>query len=272
MNYQLIFITQEDDEETAADCESRVTMEPCLEVRFRKDPYNPFYPGDRVMWRELFGGEGNDDILYLRREKDTVRTLKIVLSACFMVDVAADNIELRVLQENIPGSGYHFPVTLIEDDAVLGLHPAVKENMVWIWVSKKVDYDMWNFLEHKIDRSISRKERLDHEEIMIDTMLLVEDNWLKFVLRNFEVITDILEYTLTVWLEGGEKEKFMQKEYESSTKDEIAQMLEMRKSRFEHLRMTVIQRQVLFETETNISDRENRLHELYFNGNDPRSI
>jgi hypothetical protein len=125
MNDQLIFITQEDDEETAADCESRVTMEPCLEVRFRMDPYNPYYPGDRVMWRELFG--------------DTVRTLKIVLSACFMVDVAADNIELRVLQENILGSGYHFPVTLIEDDAVLGLHPAVKENMVWIWVSKKVD-------------------------------------------------------------------------------------------------------------------------------------
>jgi hypothetical protein len=88
-------------------------------------------------------------------------------------------------------------------------------------------------------------------------MLLVEDNWLKFVSTNFEVIADILEYTLTVWLEGGEKEKFMQKEYEATTKDEIAQTLEMRKSQFEHLWMTVMQRQVHFETETNISDREN---------------
>jgi MoxR-like ATPase len=189
-----------------------------------------------------------------------------------MVDVAADNIQLRILQENIPGLGYHFPVHLVDDDAVLGLHPAVKDNMVWIWVSKKVDYDMWNFLEHIIDRSSTRKERLDNEDIMIDTMLAVEYNWLNFVSTNLEVITDVLDYTLAVWLEGGQKENFMRQEYESDTKNDIAQKLEMRKLQFESLRMTVIQRRVHFETETNISNRENRLHELYFNGNDPRSI
>jgi hypothetical protein len=64
---------------------------------------------------------------------------------------------------------------------------------------------------------------------------------LNFALTNFEVITDVLEYMLAVWLEGGPKEKFMQQEYELTTKDEISQKLEMCKIQFESLWNTVIQ-------------------------------
>jgi hypothetical protein len=44
---------------------------------------------------------------------------------------------------------------------------------------------------------------------MEDTMKVVEDKWLIFVSQNLEIIYEVLDYTLLVWFEGGEKEKLL---------------------------------------------------------------
>jgi hypothetical protein len=69
---------------------------------------------------------------------------------------------------------------------------------------------MWGVLEHKIENSKNRMERLWHKDILDDAMKLVEVNWLIFVTKkeNSEIISEILDYTLLVWIEGGEKENF----------------------------------------------------------------
>jgi hypothetical protein len=46
----------------------------------------------RDMWKGLMN-LGKCNKLCMRRDKDTVRTLKILLSACFTVDIADENIQ-----------------------------------------------------------------------------------------------------------------------------------------------------------------------------------
>jgi hypothetical protein len=107
----------------------------------------------------------------------------------------------------------------------LGLHHAVKENRVWIWYLKKVDMQMWSVLDHKIEQSMSKEERLLNKNIMEDAMMVVEDKWWVFVSQYLEIINDVLDNTLLVWLEGGEKEKLLM-QGDSMTKIDIIKQLE----------------------------------------------
>jgi hypothetical protein len=178
----------------------------------------------------------------------------------------------------MPGTGNYIPYQHNDDNIILGWHQAVKDGVVWIWVSKKNEMNMWSVLEHKIDNSDNTKEKLWHKDILDDAMKLVEDNWLIFVTDNeiSKIIGDILDYTLLVWLEGGEKENFLMRMRQSGDAGEITtetiNQLEERKQRFEQLRFKVIERRVCDETKMIRSEREERLHELYYNGNDPRMI
>jgi hypothetical protein len=70
----------------------------------------------------------------------------------------------------------------------VGLHHAVKENKVWIWYSKKVDMQMWSVMDHKIEQSKSKEERLLNKNIMDDAMMVVEDKWLVFVSQYLEIV------------------------------------------------------------------------------------
>jgi hypothetical protein len=196
-----------DDDETP---KKNQQIDPFVEVRFRLDPYEHYYLPDENRWLELLGYGTTWNKIFLRRDKDTVHNLKILLSATFVVDVAVENIQLQILQENMPGTGNYIPCHLNDDNIILGLHQAVKDCVVWIWVSKKTDMKMWSVLEHKIDDSTNKMERLWHKDILDDAMKWVEDNWLIFVTKKeiSEIIGDILDYTLLVWWEGGEKEKF----------------------------------------------------------------
>jgi hypothetical protein len=127
---------------------------------------------------------------------------------CFTVDIAVDNIKLRIVEETPAGSGKYVSYELEENNTILGLHHSVKQNEVWIWVSKKVDMKMWHVLEYKIDHSETTQELKKNNIIMEKTMLLVEDKWLTFVSENLEIINDIFEFDLLVWMKGGEKEKY----------------------------------------------------------------
>jgi hypothetical protein len=114
------------------------------------------------------------------------------------------------------------------------LHHAVKENRVWVWYLKKVDMQMWSVLDHKIAKSKSKEEGLFNEGIMEDAMKVVEDKWLIYVSPNLEIINDVLDYTLSVWLEGGEKEKLLMRG-DLTTNINIIKQLEERCTRFDHL-------------------------------------
>jgi hypothetical protein len=188
------------------------------------------------------------------------------------VDIAIENIQLRILKETFAGSNGYIPCTLEDDSTVLGLHHAVKEkNKVWIWYSKIVDMQMWSVLDHKIAYSKSKEQRLFNKNIMEDTMKVVENKWLVFVSQNLEIIYEVLDYTLLVWFEGGEKEKQLMRG-DSTTNINTCEQLEERHTRFDRLRMDIMTRRVIDETPLMHSEREDRLHEMYYNGNDPWSV
>jgi hypothetical protein len=143
------------------------------------------------------------------------------------VDIVIENIQLQILKETFAGSNRYIPCTLEDDSMVLGLHHAVKENRVWIWYSKKVDMQMWSVLDHKIAYSKSKEQRLFNKNIMEDTMKVVEDKWLVFVSQYLEIIYEVLDYTLSVWLEGGKKEKLLMRG-DSTTNINTCEQLEER--------------------------------------------
>jgi hypothetical protein len=143
---------------------------------------------------------------------------------------------------------------------------------VWIWVSKKIDMKMWHVLEYKIKHSETTQELKHNDSIMEKTMLLVEDKWLNFVKDNLEIINDIFEFDLSVWEDGGEKEKYMNQERTYKNKTIVVEQLEQRQDQFERLCINIIRRRVCDETPEIRLEREDLLNELYFNGNDPRSV
>jgi hypothetical protein len=187
------------------------------------------------------------------------------------VDIAIENIKLSILKETIPGSNNYLPWTLEDDDTVVGLHHAVKNNRAWIVYSKKRDMEMWSVLDHKIAYSESEEERLFNENIMEDALMVVEDKWLVFVSQYLEIIYEVLDYTLSVWFEGGEKEKLLMRG-DSATNIDTIKPLEERHNRFDRLQMAIMNRRVVDETPMMRCEREDRLHELFYNGNDPRSV
>jgi hypothetical protein len=151
------------------------------------------------------------------------------------VDIAIENIQLRILEETFAGSNRYIPCTLKDDSTILGLHHVVKEkNKVWIWYSKKVDMQMWSVLDHKIEQSKCKEERLFNKNIIKDAMMVVDDKWLVFVSQYLDIINDVLDYTLWVWLEGGEKEKLLM-QGDSMANFNIIKQLEERHTRFDCL-------------------------------------
>jgi hypothetical protein len=162
--------------------------------------------------------------------------LKIILLACFTVDIAIENTELQILKEMFARSNRYIPCTLKDDSTVLDLHHAVKENRVWIWYSKKVDMQMWSVLDHKIEQRKGKEERMFHKNIMEDAMMIVEDKWLVFVSHQYlEIINDVLDYTLSFWLEGGEKEILFLMQGDLMTNINIIKQLEECHTQFDHL-------------------------------------
>jgi hypothetical protein len=258
-----------DDDETPEKTKRR---EPAfVEIKLDVDPFCRYYPpSDRDAWKDL-RGRPKCNKLYLRRDVDTVETLKIFISACFIVDVAVSNIKLRIVEETFAGSKAYRPWELNDDNTILGLHQAVKDNKLWIWVSKKVDMRMWHVLEYKVDNSITI-EKLEHERILSEAIAEVEDKWLMFVSQNLEKIKSVLEFTLWVWWTEGEREAMFKRGKLSRDDKKIIEQLEERSVRFDRLRNYVLQRRVLDETESMRLSRKECLHELYYNGNDPRSV
>jgi hypothetical protein len=128
------------------------------------------------------------------------------------------------------GSDRYILCTLKDDSTVLGLHHVVKENRVWIWYSKKVDVQMWSVLDNKIEQSKSKEERLFNKDIMEDAMMVV----CFFVSQYLEIFNDVLDYTLLVWLERGEKEKLLMRG-DLMTNINIIKQLEERCTRFDCL-------------------------------------
>jgi hypothetical protein len=98
---------------------------------------------------------------------------------------------------------------------------------------------MWSVLDHKIAYSKRKEQRLFNKNIMEDTMKVVEDKWLVFVSQYLEIIYEVLDYTLSVWFEGGEKEKLLMRG-DSMTSIDIVEQLEERCTRFDRLRMTIM--------------------------------
>jgi hypothetical protein len=156
-----------------------------VEIKLDVDPFSSYYPPrDRDAWKDL-RGRPRCNKMYLHREVDTVETLKFFISACFTVDIAVSNIKLRIVKETFAGSEAYRPWELNDDNEILGLHQAVRDNKLWIWVSKKVDMKMWHVLEYKVENSITI-EKLEHERILIETIKEVEDKWLMFTFQDFE--------------------------------------------------------------------------------------
>jgi hypothetical protein len=93
---------------------------------------------------------------------------------------------------------------------------------------------MWSVLDHKNEQSRSKEERLFNKNIMEDAMMVVEDKWLVFVSQYLEIINKVLDYTLLVWLEGGEKEKLLM-QGDSMTNINIIKQLEEHCTQFDRL-------------------------------------
>jgi hypothetical protein len=74
-----------------------------------------------------------------------------------------------------------------------------------------------------------------------------------------------------VWFEGGEKEKLLMRG-DSTTSIDIVEQLEERRTRFDCLLMTIMNQRVVDETPMMHYEREDCLHEMYYNGNDPQSV
>jgi hypothetical protein len=89
------------------------------------------------------------------------------------------------------------------------------------------------------------------------------------VSQNLEIIYEVLDYTLLVWFEGGEKEKLLMWGDLTTNINTTIKQLEERRTQFDHLQMAIMKRRVLDETPMMHYEREDRLHELYYNGNDP---
>jgi hypothetical protein len=146
---------------------------------------------------------------YLPVATADVRMVKIVVSACFAMDLATDNMKLRVRRrlqfaENSKRK-YEF-VDLYDDNQKLGEHPYLKNNQLFICVSKKFDRDVWEWYFPVDDAD-------DYE----DAKMLLEDEWLVFVTQNWKTIDNILSYNERVWHTGGEKKSLMKRTAENRT-------------------------------------------------------
>jgi hypothetical protein len=93
-----------------------------------------------------------------------------------------------------------------------------------------------------------------------------------FVSQNLEKIKSVLDFTLWIWWAEGEREAMFKRGKLSRNDKTIIDLLEERSVRFDRLRNYVVQRRVIDETESMHLSRKECLHELYYNGNDPRSV
>jgi hypothetical protein len=71
-------------------------------------------------------------------------------------------------------------------------------------------------------------------------------------------------------LEGGEKENFLTQTGDRNPK--TVEQLEKRERLFNHLQTNLFMQRIGDEMPLIRSEREDRLHEMYYNGNDPHAI
>jgi hypothetical protein len=176
-------------------------MEGFLELDVMFDPEKSYNPQAYDFVKKLCAGGDyySSNRFFLPVVTADVRMVKIVVSACFAMDLATDNMKLRVCRrlqfaEN-PKCKYEF-VDLDDDNQKLGEHPYLKNNQLFICVSKNFDRDVWEWYFPVDDAD-------DYE----DAKMLLEDEWLVFVTQNWKTINDILSYNERVWHTGGEKKK-----------------------------------------------------------------
>lgn len=214
-----------------------------------------------------------------KKTTDTVKKLKIFLSATFTIDISVGNMNLRAVYEtnNADGSRKYIPWQLDDDDEIVGLHDCVENNKLLIWVSKKINRNLWHWLENRWEQEIQGKDNrraaaeLEEGEMIEEAARVIEWEWLKFVRRKSEDIDDVFNFTENVWKNQDEKEKCTV-EYGTSTHfSTTVRQIEGRKRLFERFRMNIYLR-YWDETDELRYGRWYRFNELFLEGYNPRSV
>jgi hypothetical protein len=200
---------------------------------------------------------------YLPKSTADVRMIKIIVSACFAMEVAPDNMKLRVCHRlkcpTNPKRKYEY-VDLDEDNQKLGENPWLENNQLTICVSKKIDRDVWKwyFPGEEVD---------DYD----DARMLLEDEWLVFVTQNWKTINDILSYNERVWHTGGEKKKFDEECQGKSCYMKNIQQMERRRQRLYDLQESILKRQ-RDESDSIHLERHHRMYAKYFHPKSTRTV
>jgi hypothetical protein len=144
--------------------------------------------------------------------------LKFFLSATFTIDISVGNMNLRAVYEtnNADGSRKYIPWQLDDDDEIVGVHDCVENDKLLIWVSKKINRNLWHWLENIWEQENHRDAELEKGEMIEDAARVIKWEWLKFVKCKSEDVDDVFNFTENVWKNQGEKEKFTV-EYGTST-------------------------------------------------------
>jgi hypothetical protein len=90
-----------------------------------------------------------------------------------------------------------------------------------IWVSKKINRNLWHWLENSWEqenkgKDNSRDAELERGEMIEDAARVIKWEWLQFVRCKLDDIDNVFNFTEKVWKNQGEKERFMV-EYGTST-------------------------------------------------------
>jgi hypothetical protein len=202
------------------------------------------------------------NIFYLPKPTADVGMVKIVLSACFAVDVDADNLRLRMrlptqlISQN--GRKKYKYITLNDNNQKLVEHPYCVDRKIHIFVSKNRNSGVWDaYLPEEAD---------DYD----DARKMLEDEWLEFVKRHWTTIDNVLQYNERIWHVGGEKIKFLEKYHCETFCDKVVTQIEGRRQRLHDLRLRIMKRQSE-ETEAIRSERYDRMNGKFFYGQTPRT-
>jgi hypothetical protein len=234
-----------------------------LDVMF--DPDKKYNPPAYDLVKDLCAGGDyySCNRFYLPVATADVRMVKIVVSACFAMDLATDNMKLRVRRRlqfaEHPKRKYEF-VDLDDDNEKLGEHPYLKNNQLFICVSKKIDKDVWEWY--------FPGEEADNYD---DARMLLEDEWLVFVTQNWKTIDNILSYNERVWHTGGEKKIFDEENRGKPYYVRNVQQMEGRRQRLNDLRKSILTRQ-RDESDAIRSERHDRMYAKYFHPQTTRTV
>jgi hypothetical protein len=148
-------------------------------------------------WENLCATGGTSKILYLRKDHDTVRDLKIFISAYCAIDIAVENMVLTMTKKETKdhndGSRKNISIKLSNDNQIVGLNEFVENGQLIIWVSKNCDMNLWDYWRYKVQNSEDEEERMMNKKSFDDTRMIVEDEWVDFVRMNLTTINGMFQ-------------------------------------------------------------------------------